>query len=177
MPAPFVGLHLALAIVVALFGLSFLLDPCGGGGDLCLGGIVGLSALGAAGIILAGLALWRVARRASPLLVLDSVVTGIAWPIVAQGSDVRVPFALLGAQLVLVLGALGAAAAGRAIVKHRVETALTLAVLAGVAAFVRFMELEIIGTGVAALVVGWVLGRRSPPPVVASAPHGEDREE
>jgi hypothetical protein len=42
---PTAGLHLAVAGAIAVLGLSFLLDPCGGGGDLCLGGSLGLAAV------------------------------------------------------------------------------------------------------------------------------------
>ncbi len=172
MPTLFVGLHLLLAAAVSLFGLSFLLDPCGGGGDLCLGGVVGLSTLGVAGLVLIGLVIWKVGRRASPLLVLDSVFAGIAWYIVSRGEDIRVPFVVLGGQAVLVLGILGAVASGREVVAHRVETVLTIGVLVGAAVFVRFMEIEIVVTGLLGLAAGWLLRRSATTAATGVPPQG-----
>jgi hypothetical protein len=174
MPTAIVGLHAALAAAVALFGLTFLLDPCGGGGDLCLGGVVGLSTLGVAGLVLAGLAVWKAAHRAVLLLVLDSVCAAVAWYIVSRGADIRVPFVLLGCQVVLALAVLGSVLAGRAVVRHRIETVSAVAFLVGTALFLRFMEVELIVTGIAGLVVGFLLERNAsgatapaPPPTQA----------
>jgi hypothetical protein len=173
-PTPFVGLHLALATAVGLFGLTFLLNPCGGGGDLCLGGLVGLSTLGVAALVLVGLAVWKVTRRASPLLVLDSLFAGVAWYIVSRAADIRAPFVVLGGQLVLVLAVIGAVAAGRSIVGHRVESVIALVAVIGAAIFLRFMELEVVVTGIGGLVLGFLIKRSAsraatpaPPPAQA----------
>jgi len=155
----FVGLHLALAAAVALFGLSFLLDPCGGGGDLCLGGVVGLSTLGVAGLVLIGLAVWKVARRASPVLVLDSMVAAVAWSVVSRGADIRVPFVLLGSQIAFALAVIGAVLSGRAVIRHRIETVIAMGLLVGAAFFLRFMEVEVAVTGIGGLVLGWLFAR------------------
>ena len=188
MPTLFVGLHLALALFVGLFGLWLLLDPCGGsGGDVCLGGVAGLSTLGVVAVLLVGLAIWRFGRRASPLLVLDSLFAAVALYVVSRGADIRVPFILVGGQLVLAVALIGAIASGRAVVTHRIETVLTIAVLVGVAVFVRFMGIEAVAIGLVALAAGWLVRRRAPVPAgeevqsspwrVHSGPHGEDREE
>ena len=73
-----VRIHGALVAIVALFGISFLADPCSGGGDLCLGGVVGLVALAYAGIGIGAITTWWLAHRASPLLVWDSIIVTLA---------------------------------------------------------------------------------------------------
>ena len=170
MPTAFVGLHLALAAAVALVGLNFLLDPCGGGGDLCLGGAIGLSTLGVAGLVLVGLAVWKLARRAAPLLVLGSMCAAVAWYIVSRGADIRVPFVLLGSQVVLALAVLGSVLAGRAVVRHRIETVMAVALLLGAALLLRFMEVEVVVTGIGGLVLGFLLDRNASGAAAAAPP-------
>jgi hypothetical protein len=126
-PTPFVGIHLGLAFLVAVFGLSFLADPCGGGGDLCLGGAVGLFALGIAAIGGIGLAVWQFAHRASPLLVWDCVLLAMSGFIVLSGGGYSPILLTLSALLATLLSLAGAALTGRAVIRHRIEPLVAVA--------------------------------------------------
>ena len=172
MPTWFVGLHLAIVSLVALFGLSFLLDPCGGGGDLCPGGVVAVAAFGVAGFGLAGLAVWRLGGRASPLFVLDCLLVAVLGPI-ALTTGGPAWLAILGLQAVLLLSLAGAALAGRAVVANRLETILSLAVLASLATLRDAGGIGVLVVGLAALAVGWGLMRMAPATPAKEGPPAE----
>jgi hypothetical protein len=158
MPRLFVGLHAALIAVIALFGLSFLLDPCGGGGDLCLGGAIGLAALGIAALGAVGIAIWLFGHRASPLLVLDSLLAVLGVAVLFEvGSHGPLQFAL-GALLMAGLGLAATALAGRAVAPHRIERLVAVAGLVGVAILAGGGQggLAIVALGLVALGAGWL---------------------
>jgi len=173
-PTLFTGVHGALVIVIALFGLTFLLDPCGGGGDFCLGGLVAVSSFGVAGVGAVGLAVWRFGRRASPLLVFDCLLVAVLGPIAISSSpDGPASLAVLGLQISLLLALAGAAISGRAVVAHRIEAILSLGVLAGLATLRDAGGIGVLIVGLVALAVGWGLtrmARASPATEPTSAP-------
>jgi hypothetical protein len=161
-PTLFVGLHLALAALLALLGLTFITDPCGGGGDLCLGGAVGLLALGVAGVGLVGIVVWSFGRRASPLLVWDALVLVPAGYTVLASSGYLPTMAGLSALLIASLGLVGVVMAGRAVAPHRVERLLAIAALVGVAVLIGPGGVAILLPGLFGLGAGWALGRGAP---------------
>ena len=128
----FVGIHAALVAILALLGLSFLADPCGGGGDLCLGGALGLGTLGVAAFGAAGIVIWWAAHRASPLLVFDSTLTVVGGYSILEAGGSGPTLFRLGTFLITVVGVAGTFLAGRAVAAHRVERLLALAALVGV---------------------------------------------
>ena len=160
MLTPFVGVHGALIVLIALFGLSFLLDPCGGGGDFCLGGVVGLTALAVAGFGAIGVAAWQFGRCASPLLVLDCVLVAALGPEAVANSGYG-PATLLtaGFMLIVLLALVGAVMAGRTVAPNRVETILALVVMAVLATQRDAGGIGVAVVGVVALALGWVLAR------------------
>ena len=164
MPTPLVGVHGALSVLVALLGLSFLFDPCGGGGDLCLGGVVGLMALAVAGFGAIGLASWRFGRRASPLLVLDCLLIAALGPSALAASGYgSANLATSGLMLIVLLALVGAALAGRAVAPHRREAIVALVVMAGLATQRDAGGIGVLVVGITALALGWVLARTMPP--------------
>ena len=174
MPTPFVGVHGALSALVALLGLSFLFDPCGGGGDLCLGGVVGLMALGVAGFGAIGLGVWRFGRRASPLLVLDCLLIAVLGPSALAASGYGPANLTTSGLVVIVLLALvGAALAGRAVAPHRVEAILALVIMAGLATQRDAGGIGVPIIGLIALGLGWILARTMSPAAVTPPPTTE----
>ena len=171
MPTPFVGVHGALVVLVALLGLTFLLDPCGGGGDLCLGGVVGLMALAVAGFGAIGLAAWRFGRRGSPLLVLDCVLVAVLGPSAIANAGYG-PATLAGAGFmgIVLLALVGAVMAGRAVAPNRAEAILALAVMAGLATQRDAGGIGMLVVGVIALALGWALAQTMPPAVLDGGP-------
>jgi hypothetical protein len=162
-PTAFVGVHGALVVLIALLGLSFLLDPCGGGGDLCLGGAVGLMALAVAGFGAIGLATWRFGRRASPLLVLDCVLVALLGPsALANAGYAPASLAAAGFMGIVLLALVGAVTAGRAVVPNRAETVLALAAMAALATQRDAGGIGVVVVGVVALALGWILARTVP---------------
>lgn len=171
MPTPSVGVHGALVALVALLGLSFLVDPCGGGGDLCLGGVVGLMALAVAGFGIIGLAAWRFGGRASPLLVLDCLLIAVLGPsAVAASGYGPANLTTLGLVAVVLLAVVGAALAGRAVAPHRVEAILALVVMAGLATQRDAGGIGVAIVGLIALALGWSLARTVSPAALAAPP-------
>jgi hypothetical protein len=170
-PAPSVGVHGAVVVLIALLGLTFLLDPCGGGGDLCLGGVVGLMALAVAGFGAIGLAAWQFGRRGSPLLVLDCVLVALLGPDVLANAGYG-PASLAGAgfMAVVLLALVGAVMAGRAVAPNRVESVLALVVMAGLATQRDTGGIGVAIVGVVALALGWILARTVPPPPATANP-------
>lgn len=160
MPTPFVGLHAALAVLIALFGLSFIADPCGGGGDLCLGGVLGLWTLGAAGFGAIGLAIWQVLKRASPLLVWDSALLALAGGILVSTSGDGPLTTMLGLVLIVLLAFPGAALAARSVATNRIETLVVVVLLVGTAAYLGDDGgVAVLAIGLLALGGGWLLAR------------------
>ena len=171
MPTPFVGVHGALSALVALLGLSFLFDPCGGGGDLCLGGVVGLMALGVAGFGAIGLGAWRFGRRASPLLLLDCLLIAVLGPSAFAASGYGpANLATSGLVVIVLLALVGAALAGRVVAPHRVEAILALVIMAGLATQRDAGGIGVPIIGVIALGLGWVLARTMSPAAVNAPP-------
>jgi len=163
-PTPFVGVHGALVALVALLGLSFLADPCGGGGDLCLGGVAGLMALAVAGFAAIGLAAWRFGRRASPLLVLDCLLIAALGPSALAASGYgSANLATAGLVVIVLLALVGAALAARAVAPHRVEAILALVVMTGLATQRDAGGIAVPVIGLIALALGWILARTVPP--------------
>jgi hypothetical protein len=162
-PTPFVGVHGALVVLVALLGLTFLLDPCGGGGDLCLGGAVGLMALAVAGFGAIGLAVWRFARRGSPLLVLDCVLVALLGPSALANAGYG-PASLAAAAFmgIVLLALVGAVLAGRVVAPNRGEAIVALAVMAGLATQRDAGGIGVAVVGVVALALGWIVARTVP---------------
>ncbi len=161
MPTLFVGLHLALAGLITLFGLAFLADPCGGGGDLCLGGVAGLFAFGVAGLGVLGLGLWRVRRRASPLLVWDCVLLASAGSILGTMYPFGSSTTRVGAELIAFVALPGAAMAGMAVMTHRIERLGAIGVFIGIAVLGGGGAIAVLGCGLVALAAGWLLLRLS----------------
>lgn len=160
MPRLLVGLHVALVAIIALFGLSFLLDPCGGGGDLCLGGAVGLLSLGVAAVGIVAIVVWVAAHRASPLLVLDAVLVTLAaytLPSVVPGGPV---LTTLGVLLLAVLGVPAGAMAGRAVATHRIERLLAAGVFVAWGVLGGAGGAAVLLVGLLALGSGWLLARQ-----------------
>jgi hypothetical protein len=166
MPRLFVGLHAALIAIIALFGLTFLLDPCGGGGDLCLGGAIGVGAFGVAALGGLGIAIWLGGRRASPLLVLDSLLAVVGAAILFEVASYGPLQIALGALSIAALGLSAAALAGRAVAPHRIERLVAVAGLVGVAVLVGGGEggIAIVALGLLALGAGWLSARPRPAP-------------
>lgn len=161
MPRLFVGLHAALVVIIALFGLSFLLDPCGGGGDLCLGGALGLVTLGAAIFGAIGIVIWLAAHRASLLLILDSVLVTLAvftLPSVAADGPATTTLGLL---LLAVLGIPAGALAGSAVATRRIEPLVAIVLLVGVAVLGGggAGAATMVGLGLLAIGAGWLWKR------------------
>src|SRR6188474_1414431 len=96
-------------------------NPCGGGGDLCLGGLVGLMALGVAGIGLLGLGLWLIWQRATLLVLHDSVLVAVLGPI-ALASSTSGPggLAVLALILVALLAVVAVVVAASQVAAHRI---------------------------------------------------------
>jgi hypothetical protein len=153
-----IRIHAGMATLVALFGLSFLLDPCGGGGDLCLGGVVGVVSLSYAGIGIGAMATWWLARRASPLLVWDSILVTLAGATLIGSGGGPVPLITLGLVGLLMLGVPGAVLSGRAVSRHRIERIVAIiALLATTLLGIGVIVVAIVGT--VALLIGWFLER------------------
>lgn len=169
MPTLFVGVHLALAALLALFGLSFIADPCGGGGDLCLGGIAALFAFAAAGLGALGLVIWRLRRRASPLIVWDSALLALSGFVYLSTSPYGPTTPLLGAELIALFGLLAAALAGMAVVTHRIERLLVVAALVAIAVLGGEGGIAVLGIGLLALGVGWLFARSATATTAGSA--------
>jgi hypothetical protein len=150
-PTRFVGIHLSLALIASLFGLSFIADPCGGGGDLCLGGAIGLAALGLAGVGGIGIVTWLVGRRASPLLVWDAVLLSFATLVLLSSVQGLVQ---LGALATALLAVAGAVLAGRHVMGHRIERILTVVALVLAVLVIGEGGLDVLVIGLAALLVG-----------------------
>ena len=165
-----VRIHAAMVVIVAVFGLSFLADPCGGGGDLCLGGVVGLAALAYAGIGIGSITTWWFAHRASPLLVWDSILVTLAGATLLSSMGGGVPLVVLGFIGILLLGVPGAILSGREVSRHKFERLLAIVALA--ATMLLGIGLIVVTVvGVIAMATGWLLGRSSaarvPPEVSA----------
>src|SRR6476661_3421274 len=164
-------MHGALVALVALLGLSFLADPCGGGGDLCLGGVVGLMALAVAGFGAIGLAAWRFGRRASPLLVLDCLLIAALGPSALAASGYGTAnLATAGLVVIVLLALVGAALAARAVAPHRFEAILALVVMAGLATQRDAGGIAVPVIGLIALALGWILVRTVSPPAANAPP-------
>jgi hypothetical protein len=165
----FFGLHALLIAVITVVGLIFLANPCGGG-DLCLGGVVALWALGFAGWGVVGLVVWRALRRAGPLLVWDAIVLAVAGDMLLStlGLDASL---LAPAAFATVLAAIaGAVLAGRAVAVHRAESVLAVVVLIFILALAGAGGLAVLLAGLLALGAGWLANRAAPPrPVAAPA--------
>ena len=171
MPTPLVGVHGALVVLIALLGLSFLLDPCAGGGDLCLGGVVGLTALAVAGFAAIGLAAWRFGRHGSPLLVLDCVLVALLGPTaLANAGYGPASLAAAGFMLVVLVALVGGVLAARAVAPHPRETILVLVVLAALATQRDAGGIGVFVVGAGALALGWILARTVPPVPGAESP-------
>lgn len=168
-----IGLQLAMAAVMAVVGLSFLADPCGGGGDLCLGGAVGLGALGIAAAGGAATFIWWWRRRASPLLVWDALMVTLGGAVVLASSGGTMTLITLAPLVGLLLGIPAGILAGREVIRHRLEPLLAIAGLGS--SFLLGLEAGIIvsALGLGGLGVGWLINRstrRAPPgPPIASA--------
>ena len=159
-----VGVHAALVAVVAAFGLYFLSDPCGGGGDLCLGGYVGLVSLVYAGIGVGSVVTWRLGRRASPLLVWDSILITLAGAALWGSSGQGAAPVMLGVLAALILGVPGAILAGREVAAHRIERVLAILALAAsslLALGAIAVTVTVTTVGLIAMVIGWFLARSS----------------
>ncbi len=174
MPTLFVGVHLALVGVIALLGLTFLANPCVG--DLCLGGVVALFAFGVAGLGVLGAGIWRVWRRASPLLVWDCALLAFAGSLLASIYPFGPAPTRVGAETVLFLALPGAALAGMAVVRHRIERLVAIAAFIGLAVFDRGYGVMMLGWGLVALATGWLLPRLSSTKIdgPGARPPGED---
>jgi hypothetical protein len=170
-PTFFVGVHGAIVALVALFGLLFLLNPCGGG-DLCLGGVVGVMALGVAGLGAIAIAIWQFRRRASPLFVLDCVLIAVLGSIALTMPGGPAALQVFALQLLVLLALLGAAIAGRAVIPHRIEAVVTLAILAALATQRDAGGIGVLIVGLVALALGWSLARTAPssPPTAEPPP-------
>ena len=155
-----VRLHAALVAIVITFGLAFLADPCGGGGDLCLGGVVGVSLLGFAGVGIGGVSLWWLGRRGSPLLVWDSIVVTIAGGLLATSSGQAAAPVTLGVLAALLVGVPAAVLAGRAVSAHRIERVGAVIALAATT-LVAVEAVVVLIVGLLALAIGGSLGRNA----------------
>jgi hypothetical protein len=162
MQAPIAGLHLALVALLGLLGLSFIADPCGGGGDLCLGGLVGLMALGVAGFGLLGLGLWQLWRRATLLVILDSVLVAVLGPIALQstayGPGGLAALGMIGTALLALVGVVFAASH---VARHRLESIVVLVALGALALNRDTGGPGVLVVGVVALALGWLVARSS----------------
>ena len=162
MPTLFVGVHLALVGLIALFGLAFLANPCGG--DFCAGGFLGLAAFGVAGLGLLGMGIWRAWRRASPLLVWDCTLLVFAGSVLVSIYPYGPATTRVGAEVAAFFALPGAVMAGMAVVPHRTER------LGAIAAFIAIGLLEggggiaVAGCGLVALGLGWLFTRTSDAP-------------
>src|SRR5512143_1319845 len=159
MPTLFVGVHLALVSTIALFGLPYLLDPCGGGGDLCLGGAVGLTSLGAAAAGAVGTFIWWAAHRASPLLVLDAVLVSVGGYLLIDAPGAGPAPLQLGLLAITGLGLAGAVMAGRAVAARRLESAPAVATLVGIVILAGEGGLAVLALGLPAIGACWLWTR------------------
>ena len=170
MPTLFVGVHLALVGLIALLGLSFLANPCGG--DLCLGGIGALFAFGVAGMGILGLGIWRVWRHASPLLVWDCTLLVFAGSLLVSIYPYGPATTRVGAEVATFFALPGAALAGMAVWPHRIER------LGAIAAFIAIGVLQggggiaVASCGLLALGVGWLVRRMPAAPSPTAGPAG-----
>jgi len=162
MQAPIAGLHLALVALLGLLGLSFITAPCG---DLCLGGLVGLMAFGVAGFGLLGLGLWQFWRRATLLVILDSVLVAVLGPIALQSSAYgSAGLAGIGMIVVALLAVVGVVFAASHVVGHRVESIVVLVALGGLALNRDTGGPGVLVVGIVALAIGWFVAREATPP-------------
>jgi hypothetical protein len=158
-PTLFVGVHLALVGLVALFGLVFLANPCGG--DLCLGGIAALFAFGVAGLGVLGLGIWRIRRRASPLLAWDSAMLAGAGGLLASTYPYGPDTTRVGVELVLFAALPAAVLAGMAVAPHRMERLGAIAAFIAIGVLGGEGGLAVLGCGLLALAAGWLFIRMS----------------
>jgi hypothetical protein len=164
-----VRIHAALVAIVAAFGIYFVADPCGGG-DMCLGGVVGLVAIAYAGIGIGSITAWWLARRASPLLVWDSILVTLAGATLLTSGG-GVPIVTGGLAGTLLFGIPGVVLAGREVSRHKYER--IAAVVALLATTLLGVELlAVVAVGVVAMAIGWLVGRRSPALVPPGASAG-----
>lgn len=128
--ASVIFIHGLLVAGLAISAVALLADPCGGGGDLCLGGAVGLMGLVAAGVVLIGLAVRAIRGRSSVLVAIDSLLAVILGPSVFRGViSVSVNPAALFIIGVVVLAIAGAVLAAREVSGHRVERGILVVAL------------------------------------------------
>jgi hypothetical protein len=153
-----VRLHAALVALVAAFALWFLADPCGGGGDLCLGGVVGVSLLAFVGVGIGGISVWWLGRRASPLLVWDSILVTIAGGLLATSSGYGAAPVMLGVLAAVLLGVPAAVLAGRAVSGHRIERLVAVIALAATT-LVAVEAVVVVVVGLLALAIGGSFAR------------------
>ena len=170
MPTLFVGVHLALVGLIALLGLTFLANPCGG--DLCLGGAGALFAFGVAGLGVLGMGIWRLWRHALPLLVWDCTLLAFAGSLLVSTSAFGPATTRVGSEVLAFFALPGAVMAGMAVVPHRIER------LGAIAAFIAIGVLEggggiaVAGCDLVALGVGWLVTRMSVAPSPPAGPLG-----
>src|SRR5689334_25155091 len=113
-----VRLHAALVGIVVAFAISFVADPCGGGGDLCLGGVVGLALIAVAGVGFGGILTWSLGHRASPLLVWDALLATFSGATLVSAGGYAAPLLELGVFAVACLSVPGAILTARRVVPH-----------------------------------------------------------
>jgi hypothetical protein len=166
-----VRIHAALVAIVAAFGTNFVLDPCGGGGDLCLGGVVALASFAFAGIGIGSIATWWLGHRASPLLVWDSILVTLAGTTLASSMGGGAPIVIFGFSGVLLLGVPGAILSGQAVSRHKVERLLAIAALAATMLLgIGLIVVTIVG--LASMAIGWFLRRSSDAPLPPTTTEG-----
>jgi hypothetical protein len=148
-------IHGLLVAALAISALVLFADSCGGG-DLCLGGLLGIVGLAVAGVVLIGLAVRAYAGRSSILVAIDSLVAVILGPTVFR-ELLSLSFnpATLFAIGVVVLAIAGAVLAAREVSRHRVERVVLVAALILIGVVVGLGRVDgTVGLAIVALVIG-----------------------
>ncbi len=124
--------HVAASVILILETMYWLPQPCAG--DAVCAPVIGiLTGVALVPLVLA-LVVWRLAGRASGVVVVDTLLVAVTAPLLPSlllGSN-PISLALAGVPLLLVFGLLGAA---RDLGPYRGERIFTVVVLAGLAAW------------------------------------------
>jgi len=159
--------HIALVIVLAVGMVAALSNPCGNGGDLCLGGLLGLMAGGAGLLVLIALGFRAVVHRASPLVLIDVGLGALLAPaVLIPGSDLSL--ALVMVMAIVGLAVLGAILAAREVSQHRLERVVLAAFVVGVAVLFSGQRAGVYGLPVSVIAIVALFWSPSQPPATRS---------
>jgi hypothetical protein len=159
--------NIALVIVLAVGMVAALSNPCGGGGDLCLGGLLGLMAGGVGLLILIALGIRAVVHRSSPLVLIDVGLGALLAPAaIIPGSELSLALAMVMG--IVGLAVVGAILAAREVSPHRLERVVLAVFVVGVAVLFSGQRAGIYGLPVAVIAIVALFWAPSQPPATPS---------